>query len=189
MDSNALERERGITILRRTPPIMWAIRINIVTRRARGLWRRGRAVLAMVDCVVLLVDAVDGPMPQTRFVTQKAFKHGLRPIVVINKIDRDEAVGLGARQTFDLSTPRRDRRAIGFPVVYASCARSPVSLHGRRRGLQPLFTTSWSTAPARRHSDGSLQLQVTLLDYSSYVDAIGIGASSGAPCAGWRSRW
>ncbi len=105
MDSNDLERERGITILAKNTAITWGdYRINIVdTPGHADFGGEVERVLAMVDCVLLLVDAVDGPMPQTRFVTQKAFKHGLRPIVVINKIDRDEArPGWVLDQTFDL---------------------------------------------------------------------------------------
>ena len=119
MDSNDLERERGITILAKNTAITWGdYRINIVdTPGHADFGGEVERVLAMVDCVLLLVDAVDGPMPQTRFVTQKAFKHGLRPIVVINKIDRDEArPGWVLDQTFDLfDRLGRDRRATGFP--------------------------------------------------------------------------
>src|SRR5271170_1241515 len=105
MDSNDLERERGITILSKCTAVTWkGVRINIVdTPGHADFGGEVERVLGMVDCVLLLVDAVDGPMPQTRFVTQKAFKHGLRPIVVINKIDRDEArPGWVLDQTFDL---------------------------------------------------------------------------------------
>ena len=120
-------RERGITILAKNTAITWGdYRINIVdTPGHADFGGEVERVLAMVDCVLLLVDAVDGPMPQTRFVTQKAFKHGLRPIVVINKIDRDEArPGWVLDQTFDLF----DRlgatdEQLDFPVVYASALR------------------------------------------------------------------
>jgi GTP-binding protein len=182
MDSNDLERERGITILAKNTAITWGdYRINIVdTPGHADFGGEVERVLAMVDCVLLLVDAVDGPMPQTRFVTQKAFKHGLRPIVVINKVDRDEArPGWVLDQTFDLF----DRlgatdEQLDFPVVYASALRGFSSLEsGVRDGdMQPLFKTIVEHCPPPDVDvDGSLQLQVTLLDYSSYVGAIGIG--------------
>jgi GTP-binding protein len=182
MDSNDLERERGITILAKNTAITWGdYRINIVdTPGHADFGGEVERVLAMVDCVLLLVDAVDGPMPQTRFVTQKAFKHGLRPIVVINKIDRDEArPGWVLDQTFDLF----DRlgatdEQLDFPVVYASALRGFSGLESTVRDgdMQPLFKTIVEHCPPPDvDSDGSLQLQVTLLDYSSYVGAIGIG--------------
>ena len=182
MDSNALERERGITILAKNTAITWGdYRINIVdTPGHADFGGEVERVLAMVDCVLLLVDAVDGPMPQTRFVTQKAFKHGLRPIVVINKIDRDEArPGWVLDQTFDLF----DRlgatdEQLDFPVVYASALRGFAGLDSTVRDgdMQPLFKTIVEHCPPPDvDADGPLQLQVTLLDYSSYVGAIGIG--------------
>jgi GTP-binding protein len=182
MDSNDLERERGITILAKNTAITWGdYRINIVdTPGHADFGGEVERVLAMVDCVLLLVDAVDGPMPQTRFVTQKAFKHGLRPIVVINKIDRDEArPGWVLDQTFDLF----DRlgatdEQLDFPVVYASALRGFSGLDSTVRDgdMQPLFKTVVEHCPPPDvDADGPLQLQVTLLDYSSYVGAIGIG--------------
>ncbi len=182
MDSNALERERGITILAKNTAITWGdYRINIVdTPGHADFGGEVERVLAMVDCVLLLVDAVDGPMPQTRFVTQKAFKHGLRPIVVINKIDRDEArPGWVLDQTFDLF----DRlgatdEQLDFPVIYASALRGFAGLDSTVRDgdMQPLFKTIVEHCPPPDVDvDGPLQLQVTLLDYSSYVGAIGIG--------------
>jgi len=182
MDSNDLERERGITILAKNTAITWGdYRINIVdTPGHADFGGEVERVLAMVDCVLLLVDAVDGPMPQTRFVTQKAFKHGLRPIVVINKIDRDEArPGWVLDQTFDLF----DRlgatdEQLDFPVVYASALRGFSGLDATVRDgdMQPLFKTVVEHCPPPDvDADGPLQLQVTLLDYSSYVGAIGIG--------------
>jgi GTP-binding protein len=182
MDSNVLERERGITILAKNTAINWGeYRINIVdTPGHADFGGEVERVLAMVDCVLLLVDAVDGPMPQTRFVTQKAFKHGLRPIVVINKIDRDEArPGWVLDQTFDLF----DRlgatdEQLDFPVVYASALRGFAGLEStvREGDMQPLFKTIVAHCPPPDvDTDGALQLQVTLLDYSSYVGAIGIG--------------
>jgi GTP-binding protein len=127
-----------------------------------------------------LVDAVDGPMPQTRFVTQKAFKHGLRPIVVINKIDRDEArPGWVLDQTFDLFDRLGATDAqLDFPVIYASALRGFAGLESTVRDgdMQPLFKTIVEHCPPPDVDvDGPLQLQVTLLDYSSYVGAIGIG--------------
>ena len=181
MDSNVLERERGITILAKNTAITWGdYRINIVdTPGHADFGGEVERVLAMVDSVLLLVDAVDGPMPQTRFVTQKAFKHGLRPIVVINKIDRDEArPGWVLDQTFDLF----DRlgatdEQLDFPVVYASALRGFAGLESTVRDgdMQPLFKTIVEHCPPPDVEDGPLQLQVTLLDYSSYVGAIGIG--------------
>ena len=182
MDSNDLERERGITILAKNTAITWGdYRINIVdTPGHADFGGEVERVLAMVDCVLLLVDAVDGPMPQTRFVTQKAFKHGLRPIVVINKIDRDEArPGWVLDQTFDLF----DRlgatdEQLDFPVVYASALRGFSGLDSTVRDgdMQSLFKTIVEHCPPPDvDADGPLQLQVTLLDYSSYVGAIGIG--------------
>ena len=182
MDSNDLERERGITILAKNTAITWGdYRINIVdTPGHADFGGEVERVLAMVDCVLLLVDAVDGPMPQTRFVTQKAFKHGLRPIVVINKIDRDEArPGWVLDQTFDLF----DRLGatddqLDFPVIYASALRGFSGLESTVRDgdMQPLFKTIVEHCPPPDvDADGPLQLQVTLLDYSSYVGAIGIG--------------
>jgi GTP-binding protein len=182
MDSNVIERERGITILAKNTAINWGeYRINIVdTPGHADFGGEVERVLAMVDCVLLLVDAVDGPMPQTRFVTQKAFKHGLRPIVVINKIDRDEArPGWVLDQTFDLF----DRlgatdEQLDFPVVYASALRGFAGLDSTVRDgdMQPLFKTIVDHCPPPDvDAAGALQLQVTLLDYSSYVGAIGIG--------------
>jgi GTP-binding protein len=182
MDSNDLERERGITILAKNTAISWGdYRINIVdTPGHADFGGEVERVLAMVDSVLLLVDAVDGPMPQTRFVTQKAFKHGLRPIVVINKIDREEArPGWVLDQTFDLF----DRlgatdEQLDFPVIYASALRGFSGLESTVRDgdMQPLFKTVVEHCPPPDVDvDGPLQLQVTLLDYSSYVGAIGIG--------------
>ena len=182
MDSNDLERERGITILAKNTAITWGdFRINIVdTPGHADFGGEVERVLAMVDCVLLLVDAVDGPMPQTRFVTQKAFKHGLRPIVVINKIDRDEArPGWVLDQTFDLFDRLGATDAqLDFPVIYASALRGFAGLDSTVRDgdMQPLFKTVVEHCPPPDVDvDGPLQLQVTLLDYSSYVGAIGIG--------------
>jgi len=182
MDSNDLEKERGITILSKNTAIQWQdYRINIVdTPGHADFGGEVERVLSMVDSVLLLVDAVDGPMPQTRFVTQKALARGLRPIVVINKVDRD-----GARpdwvvdQTFDLF----DRlgatdEQLDFPVVYASALMGYASLDAEARAgnMDPLFETVVKHVPPPDvDPDGPLQLQVSSLDYNSYVGVIGIG--------------
>ncbi|MDH3589634.1 MAG: translational GTPase TypA [Gammaproteobacteria bacterium] len=182
MDSNDLERERGITILSKNTALKWGdYRINIVdTPGHADFGGEVERVLSMVDTVLLLVDAVDGPMPQTRFVTQKAFLHGFRPIVVINKVDRD-----GARpdwvldQTFDLF----DRlggsdEQLDFPVVYTSAlegtsGRDPAAMTD---SMEVLFQTIVEQCPPPPvDPDGPFQLQISVLDYSSYVGAIGIG--------------
>jgi GTP-binding protein len=182
MDSNALERERGITILAKNTAIRWGdYRINIVdTPGHADFGGEVERVLSMVDSVLLLVDAVDGPMPQTRFVTQKAFAHGLRPIVVINKIDRDEArPSWVLDQTFDLfDRLGATEQQLDFPVVYASAlkgfaGREPNQL---QQDMTPLFEAIVQHCPPPDvDPSGPLQLQVSQLDYSSYVGAIGIG--------------
>ncbi len=182
MDSNDLERERGITILAKNTSIMWNdYRINIVdTPGHADFGGEVERVLSMVDSVLLLVDAVDGPMPQTRFVTQKAFAMGFKPIVVINKIDRP-----GARahwvldQTFDLF----DRlggtdEQLDFPVVYASALNGYAGLEETVRDgdMTPLLETIIKhVSPPQVDREGPLQLQVSSLSYSSYVGVIGIG--------------
>ena len=182
MDSNALEKERGITILAKNTAIVWGdYRINIVdTPGHADFGGEVERVLAMVDGVLLLVDAVDGPMPQTRFVTQKAFAHGLRPIVVINKIDRAEArPGWVLDQTFDLfDRLGASDEQLDFPVVYASALRGFAGLEPSVSDgdMRALFETIVAHCPPPAvDAAGSLQLQVALLDYSSYVGAIGIG--------------
>jgi GTP-binding protein len=182
LDSNVLERERGITILAKNIAIRWGdYRINIVdTPGHADFGGEVERVLSMVDGVLLLVDAVDGPMPQTRFVTQKAFAHGLKPIVVINKIDREEArPGWVLDQTFDLfDRLGATEQQLDFPVVYASALRGFATLDPARptTDMRALFETIVSACPAPDvDAEGPLQLQVSLLDYSSYVGAIGIG--------------
>ncbi|HEY8554747.1 MAG TPA: translational GTPase TypA, partial [Burkholderiales bacterium] len=182
LDSNALERERGITILAKNTAIRWrGYRINIVdTPGHADFGGEVERVLSMVDSVLLLVDAVDGPMPQTRFVTRKAFAHGLKPIVVINKIDRP-----GARpnwvldQTFDLFDRLGATEAqLDFPVVYASALHGYAGLSPDVRGgdMTPLFETIVAHVPPPDvDPDGPFQMQVSSLDYSSYVGAILIG--------------
>jgi len=182
MDSNALEKERGITILAKNTAVHYNdLLINICdTPGHADFGGEVERVLSMVDSVLLLVDAVDGPMPQTRFVTQKAFSHGLRPIVVINKIDRDEArPSWVLDQTFDLFDKLGASEAqLDFPVVYASALRG---FAGHEPGqlatdMTPLFEAIVKHCPPPDiDENGPLQLQVSQLDYSSYVGAIGIG--------------
>ena len=182
MDSNELEKERGITILAKNTALRWGeYRINIVdTPGHADFGGEVERVLSMVDSVLLLVDAVDGPMPQTRFVTQKAFKLGLRPIVVINKIDRPGArPGWVLDQTFDLF----DRlgatdEQLDFPVVYTSALNGYASLdeNARAGDMTPLFETIVAqVAPPQVDLDGPFQMQVSSLDYNRYVGVIGIG--------------
>jgi GTP-binding protein len=182
MDSNALERERGITILAKNTAIQWGeYRINIVdTPGHADFGGEVERVLSMVDCVLLLVDAVDGPMPQTRFVTQKAFAHGLAPIVVVNKIDRPEArPDWVVSRTFDLfDRLGASEQQLDFPVVYASALRGVAGLSPDvlAPDMTPLFETIVARCPAPDVDvEGPLQLQVSQLDYSSYVGSIGIG--------------
>ncbi len=182
MDSNAIERERGITILAKNTAIRWRdYRINIVdTPGHADFGGEVERVLSMVDCVLLLVDAVDGPMPQTRFVTQKAFQHGLRPIVVINKIDRDEArPSWVLDQTFDLFDKLgATEDQLDFPVVYASALRGFAASDPAHPAsdMTPLFEAIVKYCPPPKVDfAGPLQLQVSQLDYSNYVGAIGIG--------------
>ncbi len=182
MDSNDLARERGITILAKNTAVNWNdYRINIVdTPGHADFGGEVERVLSMVDSVLLLVDAVEGPMPQTRFVTQKAFAQGLVPVVVVNKIDRD-----GARpdwvvnQTFDLF----DRlgatdQQLDFPIIYASGLEGYASEDAsvRHGDLTPLFETIVDHVPPPDvDPEGPLQLQVSSLDYDTYVGVLGVG--------------
>ncbi|MES9992893.1 MAG: translational GTPase TypA [Candidatus Thiodiazotropha sp.] len=182
MDSNDQERERGITILSKNTAIRWNdYRINIVdTPGHADFGGEVERVLSMVDSVLLLVDAQEGPMPQTRFVTQKAFKHGLRPIVVVNKIDKP-----GARpdwvidQVFELF----DRlgatdEQLDFPIIYTSAVNGYAGMENEVSGgdMQPLFETIVDHCPAPEvDPDGPFKMQVSNLDYSSYVGAIAVG--------------
>ena len=182
MDSNELERERGITILAKNTAIRWQdYRINIVdTPGHADFGGEVERVLSMVDSVLLLVDAVEGPMPQTRFVTQKAFARGLVPVVVINKIDRD-----GARpdwvldQTFDLfDRLGANDEQLDFPVIYASALLGYASTNSENRqgDMTPLFEAIISQVPPPDvDGSGPLQLQVSSLDYDPYVGVLGIG--------------
>jgi len=185
MDSNELEKERGITILAKNTAITWGEwRINIVdTPGHADFGGEVERVLSMVDGVLLLVDAVDGPMPQTRFVTQKAFLRGFTPLVVINKIDRD-----GARpdwvldQTFDLfDRLGASDKQLDFPVIYASALKGYAGTTAdiREGSMQPLFEAIINHVPSPAvEAEGPLQLQVSSLDYSSYVGLLGIGRVS-----------
>jgi GTP-binding protein len=181
MDSNDLERERGITILAKNCAIRYrGTHINIVdTPGHADFGGEVERVLSMVDGVLLLVDAVEGPMPQTRFVTRKALAQGLKPIVVVNKVDRP-----GARpdwvvnQTFDLFDKLgATEEQLDFPVVYASALlgwASPTAEAGK--DMQPLFEAILEHVPVRDEDpEAPLQLQICSLDYSSYVGKIGIG--------------
>ena len=182
MDSNEQEKERGITILSKNTAISWNdYRINIVdTPGHADFGGEVERVLSMVDSVLLLVDAQEGPMPQTRFVTQKAFKHGLRPIVVVNKIDKP-----GARpdwvidQVFDLfdNLGATDEQ-LDFPIIYASSLNGYASLDEQvsEGDMTPLFEAIVEHCPVPDvDPDGPLQMQVSNLDYNSYVGAIAVG--------------
>ena len=182
MDSNDQEKERGITILAKNTAIRWQdFRINIVdTPGHADFGGEVERVLSMVDSVLLLVDAVEGPMPQTRFVTQKAFERGLNPIVVVNKIDRD-----GARphwavdQVFDLfDRLGATEEQLDFPVIFASAIEGVSGLEPDQLAddMQPLFDVIASHVPPPTVDlNGPFQMQVSALDYSSYVGVIGIG--------------
>ena len=182
MDSNDLERERGITILAKNCAVRYkGTHINIVdTPGHADFGGEVERVLSMVDGVLLLIDAVDGPMPQTRFVLRKALGHGLQPIVVVNKVDRP-----GARpdwvvnQTFDLFDKLGATEAqLDFPVIYASALLGWATKNPNEVGkdLAPLFEAILEHVPMRdEDSDAPLQLQICSLDYSSYVGKIGIG--------------
>ncbi|MCG8313397.1 MAG: translational GTPase TypA [Pseudomonadales bacterium] len=185
MDSNDLEKERGITILSKNTAIRWNdYRINIVdTPGHADFGGEVERVLSMVDSVLLLVDAVDGPMPQTRFVTQKAFSRGLSPIVVVNKIDRP-----GARpdwvidQVFDLF----DRlgatdEQLDFPIIYASALNGIAGTEPDelKEDMTPLFEAIVDKVqPPEVDVDKPLQMQISSLDYSSYLGVIGVGRIS-----------
>jgi len=185
MDSNDLEKERGITILAKNCAVEYkGTHINIVdTPGHADFGGEVERVLSMVDSVLLLVDAVEGPMPQTRFVTRKALALGLKPIVVVNKIDRP-----GARPewvinaTFELFDKLgATEEQLDFPVVYASALNGYASLESdvRDGDMNPLFDSVLRHVPVRDDDpDGPLQLQISSLDYSSYVGKIGIGRIS-----------
>ncbi|MCW7761284.1 ribosome-dependent GTPase TypA [Photorhabdus luminescens] len=182
MDSNDLEKERGITILAKNTAIKWNdYRINIVdTPGHADFGGEVERVMSMVDSVLLLVDAMDGPMPQTRFVTQKAFAHGLKPIVVINKVDRP-----GARpdwvvdQVFDLfvNLGATDEQ-LDFPIVYASALMGIAGTdhEDMAEDMTPLYQAIVDhVEPPKVDLNGALQMQISQLDYNNYVGVIGIG--------------
>ena len=182
MDSNDLERERGITILSKNTAIKWRdYRINIVdTPGHADFGGEVERVLSMVDSVLLLVDAVEGPMPQTRFVTQKALQQGLCPIVVINKIDRPSArPDWVLDQTFDLfDRLGASDEQLDFPIIYASGLQGFASLDAETRDgdMTPLLELIVDKVPAPSvDTQGPFQMQISSLDYSSYVGVIGIG--------------
>ena len=182
MDSNDQEKERGITITSKNTAIEWNdYHINIVdTPGHADFGGEVERVLSMVDSVLLLVDAVDGPMPQTRFVTQKAFAMGFKPIVVINKIDRD---GADPHRALDLTFDLFDKlgatdEQLDFPVIYASAINGYAGLEAEITGgdMTPLFEAIVEHVHAPEvDPDGPFQLQISTLDYNSYVGIIGIG--------------
>ena len=183
MDSIDLERERGITILLKNTAIQWKDwRINIIdTPGHADFGGEVERVLSMVDSVLLLVDAVEGPMPQTRFVTQKALDHRLRPIVVINKVDRPAARSDWAvEQTFELfDRLGANDEQLDFLVIYASALEGWSSLNKqghRELGMEILFEKIVSHVPPPQVDPvGPFQMQISALDYSNYVGVIGIG--------------
>jgi len=182
MDSNPLEKERGITILSKNTALEWkGYRINIVdTPGHADFGGEVERVLSMVDAVLLLVDAVEGPMPQTRFVTQKAFKHGVKPIVVINKIDRD-----GARpdwvvdETFDLfDRLNATDEQMDFPIIYASAINGYASFDQNKRDgdMNELLDAIIEHVPAPDvDPDGPFQMQISSLGFNNYTGAISVG--------------
>src|SRR5476649_39732 len=182
MDSNDIERERGITILAKNCAVDYlGVHINIVdTPGHADFGGEVERVLSMVDGVLILVDAVEGPMPQTRFVTRKALALGLKPIVVVNKIDRPGARAQWVvNQTFDLFDKLgATEEQLDFPVVYASALEGWATRKADEKGtdLKPLFEAILEYVPMRdENPDEPLQLQICSLDYSSYVGKIGIG--------------
>jgi GTP-binding protein len=182
MDSNELERERGITIFAKNCAIEYAgVHINIVdTPGHADFGGEVERVLSMVDGVLLLVDAVEGPMPQTRFVTRKALALGLLPIVVVNKVDRPGARSQWVvNQTFELFDKlNATEKQLDFPVIYASALHGYASLDPKTRGtdMRPLFETMLARIPAPAgDADAPLQLQIAALDYSTYLGRLGIG--------------
>jgi GTP-binding protein len=182
MDSNDIERERGITILAKNCAVEYeGTHINIVdTPGHADFGGEVERVLSMVDSVLLLVDAVEGPMPQTRFVTKKALALGLKPIVVVNKIDRPGArIDWVINQTFDLFDKLgATEDQLDFPIVYASGLNGYASLDASARegDMRPLFEAILEHVPVRpADPDAPLQLQITSLDYSTYVGRIGVG--------------
>lgn len=190
MDNTDLEKERGITILAKNTMVEYkGHKINIVdTPGHSDFGGEVERILSMVDCVVLLVDAVDGPMPQTRFVTQKAFAQGLNPIVLVNKIDRP-----GSRpdwvqnKVFDLfDSLGATNEQLDFPIVYASALQGYATMDynlPERKNMHPLFDLILSHVPAPKvRSDLAFQMQIVFLDYSNFFGVIGIGRISRGTC-------
>ncbi|EIW88780.1 BipA protein [Alishewanella agri BL06] len=182
MDSNAQESERGITILAKNTSVRWnGYQINILdTPGHADFGGEVERVLSMADSVLLLVDAVEGPMPQTRFVTQKAFAHGLKPIVVINKVDKPGArVNWVIDQVFDLfDNLGASDEQLDFPIVYASGLNGWASLEAdvKKDDITDLFEAIVKyVEPPKVELEGETQVQVSQLDYSSYLGIIGIG--------------
>jgi GTP-binding protein len=189
MDSNDLERERGITILSKCTSVTWkGVRVNLVdTPGHADFGGEVERVLGMVDSVLLVVDAFEGPMPQTRFVTAKAFQMGLSPIVVVNKIDRP---GIDAHGTMDkvfdlfVSLGATDAQ-LDFPVIYASGREGFAirELDDERRDLAPLLDLILEKVPpARGDADAPLCMQVATLDYDDYLGYVGIGRVQSGRC-------
>ena len=182
MDSNDIEKERGITILAKNTAVNFeGTHINIVdTPGHADFGGEVERVLGMVDGVVLLVDAVEGPMPQTRFVTKKALALGLKPIVVINKVDRPGSrTDWVINQTFDLfANLGATDEQLDFPVVYASALNGFATLDMSKSSdtMRPLFETILShVEPPKGDSNAPLQMQVSALDYSTYTGRLGVG--------------
>ena len=182
MDNNDLERERGITILAKNCAVTWkGTHVNIVdTPGHADFGGEVERVLSMVDSVLLLVDAVEGPMPQTRFVTKKALALGLKPIVVVNKVDRPGArCDYVINATFDLFDKLgATEEQLDFPVIYASGLNGWATMEANVVGtdLAPMFDAMLQYVPAHEgEPDAPLQLQICSLDYSTYVGRIGIG--------------
>jgi GTP-binding protein len=182
MDSNDQERERGITILAKNTAIEWnGYRINIVdTPGHADFGGEVERVLSMVDSVLLLVDAVDGPMPQTRFVTSKAFERGLKPIVVVNKVDRPSARPHWViDQVFELfdNLGATDEQ-LDFPIIYASALNGIAGyvVDSLQEDMNPLLQMIVDkVSPPPVNTDGPFQMQISALDYNSYVGVIGVG--------------
>ena len=182
MDSNDIEKERGITILAKNCAVEYeGTHINIVdTPGHADFGGEVERVLSMVDGVLLLVDAVEGPMPQTRFVTKKALALGLKPIVVVNKVDRPGArTDYVVNATFELFDKLgATEEQLDFPVVYASGLSGYAGLTDdvRSGDMKPLFETILKYVPVRDDDpNGPLQLQISSIDYNSYVGKIGVG--------------
>ena len=181
MDSNPLERERGITILSKNLSVRWGdTKINIIdTPGHSDFGGEVERILRMVDGVILLVDAAEGPMPQTRFVTRKALELGLQPVVVINKIDRGDAdphrVHDGVLELF--MELEADDHQLDCPFLYA-VGREGVAMHSaeeERKNLTPLFDTILETIPEPRRAEGPFQMLVSTIDYSPYLGRLAIG--------------